>query len=621
MKAEEFLFPHEKVREKQDKLIEMVVNSVKERKNMIIHAPTGLGKTSAVLSPVLKYALDNNLKVFFLTSRHTQHLIAIETLSMIKEKYGTRFVAADIIGKRGMCLQPAVEGLHSFEFAEYCKSLREGGSCEFYENSRDSNALSVQGKKVLADIKFLSPCHTEKIIERCRQSKVCPYELAINLAKDSAVIVSDYNYVFNENIRKAFFGKAGIELEKCILIIDEGHNLSDRMRDLVSERLTSITIDRAIAEAKKYNFDETIELLGGIKKVLEELSQELEPEQNIYEVLIEKNDFVSRINKINDYDKIIADLDFIADTVRLRQKRSFIGGVSKFLESWRGPDDGFTRIIGSRRIKNRPVLTLSYKCLDASIVTGPVFEKAHSTIVMSGTLKPTAMYRDLLGLEKCEEGEFENPFPEQNKLNLIIPMTTSLQSERSPAMYSEIARICAEIANTVPGHSAFYFPSYRFRDDVDNYFSKLCRKTTFRESKMTKEEKKNFLEKFTSYKEAVLLNVFSGSFGEGIDLPGVLKCVVVVGVPLNPPDLELRELLKYYEEKFGGIGKYYGYFFPAINKAVQATGRCIRSETDKGVLILLDKRYNTPFYRQCLPSDTEYTVSKNYISEIRNFFR
>ncbi len=520
MKAEEFLFPHEKVREKQDKLIEAVVKTLVERKNLIVHAPTGLGKTSAVLSPVLKYALDKDLKVFFLTSRHTQHLIAIDTLNLIKEKYGTKFITADIIGKRGMCLQPAVEGLHSFEFAEYCKSLREGGSCEFYENSKNGNSLSVQARKVLSDIKFFSPCHTEKIIEVCRQSKVCPYELAINLAKDSSVIVSDYNYVFNENIRNSFFKRAGIELEKCILVIDEGHNLSDRMRELVSERLTSITIDRAITEAKKYNFDETAELLGGIKKVLEDLSLELEPEQNIYEVLVEKDDFVSKVNKINDYDKIVADLELIADTVRLRQKRSFIGGISKFLESWRGPDDGFTRIVGSRRIKNKPVLTLLYKCLDASIVTAPVFEKAYSTIVMSGTLRPTAMYKDLLGLEKCEEEEFENPFPEKNKLNLIIPLTTSLQAERSPAMYQNIAKICAEIANTVPGHSAFYFPSYRFRDDVDNYFSKICRKTTFRETKMGKEEKKNFLEKFTSYKEAVLLNVFSGSFGEGIDMPG-----------------------------------------------------------------------------------------------------
>ncbi len=129
---EKILFPYPKVRRIQDEMIEEVDKSIKNKKNLIVHAPTGIGKTIAVLGPALAYAFLHNKIIFFLTSRHMQHHIVINTLKQIKEKFDKEIISGDIIGKQWMCAQPGVDKLYSNEFSEYCKKVREDNDCEFY---------------------------------------------------------------------------------------------------------------------------------------------------------------------------------------------------------------------------------------------------------------------------------------------------------------------------------------------------------------------------------------------------------------------------------------------------------------------------------------------------------
>jgi len=272
---DEILFPHEKVRKIQDEMLEEVLSSIKNKKNMIIHAPTGIGKTVSVLAPALSYALKNDLTIFFLTSRHTQHQIAIETLKHIRKKYGNKFCAADIIGKKWMCLQGGVDALYSNDFADYCKKLREEEKCEFYSNTRNKNKLSVRAKKVLSEIKATGPLDSEEMVEACREDKVCPYEISSMLCRDAHVIVGDYYHIFNENIRNMLFKKADLELDKCIMIVDEGHNLPGRVRNLSTAKLSNIILERAIKEARKFGYEETAENLNLVKKALDELAEDL----------------------------------------------------------------------------------------------------------------------------------------------------------------------------------------------------------------------------------------------------------------------------------------------------------------------------------------------------------
>src|SRR3989338_6367963 len=154
MNKEDILFPYSKIRDVQGDMIKEVVDCIENGKHALIHAPTGLGKTVATLGPALSIALRKNLTVFFLTSRHTQHRLAIDTLKDIKKEHGTKIISCDIIGKQWMCGLDNVDKLFGNEFNDYCKKLREDNACEFYTNTKKkSGSPTVKALKILDELK------------------------------------------------------------------------------------------------------------------------------------------------------------------------------------------------------------------------------------------------------------------------------------------------------------------------------------------------------------------------------------------------------------------------------------------------------------------------------------
>lgn len=613
------LFPNKTIRPIQKDMIADIQNAIENKEHIILHAPTGLGKSAAALSAALTYSLENKLTVFFLTSRHTQHLIAIKTLQEIKELHHVDFCVADIIGKKWMCLFPGVEEMHSNEFSEFCRQTVEAGKCEFYEKTKEGFKFSVPAKKLLEEMKK-KICHVEEVIDTCRKDSLCPYEISIENIKAADVIVGDYSYIFHPPILDILLKKTGIELENCIVIVDEGHNLPNRVRLSASYKLTSMMLKNAVKEAKKYQYRETLQSLVFMQNVLNELSQEMSKQR-----LVRREEFIAAVEQHKHCQKLIEDLEFIAEAVRQLQKKSAIGGIAAFLEAWQGTNDGYARLLEITRSRNEEILALQYKCLDPSIVTKEIIGKIHSVIMMSGTLTPTNMYRDLLGFDsgRTQEHVYDSPFPEKNRLALVVPRTTTKFTERNEQQFHAIAQECSAMTNAIKGNTIVFFPSYALRDSVHRYFATESRKTVFVEiPNMTKEEKVGLLENFKKYKDvgAVLLATVSGSYGEGIDLPGdLLNAVIVVGLPLLTPDLEAKQLIEYFDKKFKR-GWDYGYVFPAFNKVLQNAGRCIRSETDRGVIIFLDERFAWPMYSRCFPSDLHVEKSTNPEEDIKLFF-
>ena len=156
-------FPHDTIREGQKDLVIDMDAAFTEGKILVAHAPTGLGKTASALSVAMKHAIESGKRVFFLTNRHTQHQIAIQTLRMIQDKLDTKINCVDLVGKRWMCGQN-ISGIFGTDFQEFCKTIVERGECEYYNKIRAKKGLTVEGKAALSDVKLQGPLHTEELI-------------------------------------------------------------------------------------------------------------------------------------------------------------------------------------------------------------------------------------------------------------------------------------------------------------------------------------------------------------------------------------------------------------------------------------------------------------------------
>lgn len=609
------LFPFDVVRHEQDAMIKDVHAAVSGRGRLIAHAPTGMGKTAAVLAPSLAVALEKGLTVFFLTSRHTQHALAVDTLRTIKEKHGVSFSCVDIVGKKNMCAREEVEAFPNRYFHDYCRSLREDDNCEFYLNFRKEGVLSASSKNVL---RFLSslPAHTEEMVGVAKQQRVCPYEVAALATKKAAVVIADYNYIFNSKIRESLFKRNGKSLEECIIIVDEAHNLPSRMRDMLTERLSTLVLERAVKEAGKFGEQSITEFLARLQHGLKRLATA--PER-----IISREELLAPVNNY-DMPAVLKTMFHAAELVREAESQSFIGSAADFLASWMGDGEGFARILNVRESPRGKFVTASYHCLDPSAESKSVVEQAQAVVMMSGTLTPMAMYRDILGFpEDTVLKEYGNPLPEKNRLALIDGNTTTRFSQRSPSQFMKIAQICAEAAGSIPGNVAIFFPSYHLMEQIHAYLHEHLTKKVFKEHQdISKAAKQQLLREFrqASLEGGVLLAVIGGNFSEGIDLPGrFLNGVVIVGLPFAKPDLCTKELISYYDRRFGR-GWDYGYVFPAFTKALQSAGRCIRTETDRGVLLFVDERYTWQRYYSCFPRDLSPKATASCKQAIQEFF-
>ena len=383
-------------------------------------------------------------------------------------------------------------------------------------------------------------------------------------------------------------------------------------------------IKNSIMEAKKFRYSGMIFWLQELMRILNEIANFNDEERN-REKVIDKDTFVRKVKAVVDYEQFISELELAADEIRKKQRKSYLGGIATFLDSWLGENNGYLRYITEQQSKYGPILTLRYSCLDPSLATKDVFSQVNSGVVMSGTLKPTLMYSDLLGIERKMEKEYISPFPSENKLSMVVPQTSTKYNLRGEAMYRKISEVCQKISSLIPGNVALFFPSYYLRDQIGEYFNfdglKLEKKIFWEKRDMSKEEKEDFLNEFKCAKEVggVLLGVTGANFAEGVDFPGdLLNGVVVIGLPLARPDLKTQEIIKYYDQKFNK-GWDYGYLYPAMSKCIQSAGRCIRSENDRGVVVYLDERFSWQNYFSCLPREG-LIVTKDYQKRIKDFF-
>jgi DNA excision repair protein ERCC-2 len=604
-------FRHDRFRLYQEQFVHDVYDAISHGNHMLINAPTGCGKTDAVLAPAITYAIENNLSIFFITPKISQHKIAIDVVKDIAKKFDLRIRAVDMIGRRYACIDPSLGELDQESFYHICEKKRKQETCEFYRNAKGFSKVEQARADALYE-KLLAEYGNAKthneIIKLGERNFACPYELLLRLAAISDVIVADYYHIMIKQIREIFLLKTKKQLEKSIIIIDEAHNLAKRVREHLSSTITSHTLRRVEKEMK----------LIGLEPI--DISHEFdrwakEKLNNANEVLISKemfDEFLSAYNMEKDEMRQYFDgigLDFIERT----NKKSACLKFSVFLKNWDGEEKGTIRIL--KRKEN--YFSLSKRFLDPSIATS-ILNEAHSTILMSGTLLPLEMHRDLLGLDEKRTimKRYPSPFDEKNVINIIAEGTTTKYSKRTFENYSEIAKKIDAIVDASPGGVTVFFPSYAVLNAVVALMK--SKNLIVQKEGMDPKETAELLRKFAH--GGVLCGVQGGSLAEGVDFCNEeIKTIIIVGVALEEPNIETAALIDYYQEKFGK-GWEYGYIYPAVIKALQAAGRGIRKETDRVAIVFMDERFKWKNYRKILGDGRRFIITSEPEKYVKKFW-
>lgn len=619
------MFPFNLARDAQIDFMNTYYDCLESGRDLLVSAPTGIGKTAASLAPAITWALRNDRTIFFLTSRSTQHKVVLETVAKIQDKFGKKIVLVDLIGKKWMCNQPNAQIMNPGEFSNFCKLHRECGSCTFFTNLKKKNQLSDKANDALAELKREGPLDVAGAIEVANKHEVCTYEISSLLAKDAKVIVGDYFHLYNPSIRNAILNRAKKNVSDLVVIVDEAHNLPNRIKDLGSINFNAITINRLTKILDQKLMSDAADVLNKVAVGVQQYMEHNLIRNGINELEIRKDDIMKLISNSAEmsYENLIDLLIECDEKLEEPKHKYLVQSLIDFLVEWEAEKHGHIRVLNYSKLGAKKLFRISFSCLDPSAISIDLLRSVHSTLLMSATLEPTKMYKDLLGLEAAESREYASVFSKENRINLIIPETSSRYSMRNDSNFKQIGLHIERLLNHIPGNVAIFFPSYGFRDLVSPYFQYKTGKTIlFENPGMSKSDRTELISKFISYKEtgAVLLGVASGSFAEGIDLPGdQLKGVIVVGIPLGTPDLTTKKQIDYYQKTYGE-GWNYGYIYPAMSKTIQSAGRCIRTENDKGVIVFLESRYIHSNYYKCFPSSWHIKISRDYERLLNGFF-
>ncbi len=602
LRTEDRYFPFDNIREGQKDFKEDASSSFAEKEILIAHAPTGIGKTAAVLPAAVK-AKKEGQKVFFLTSKQSQHNIAIETV----KKMPSSVNATDVISKKHMC--PRDESRLPYPvFEEFC-SERGQSKCNLFNKKMSKVVKKLRGETN----------HVSEIVDYCRSANVCPHKAALLAGKDSDLIVCDYNYIFS-NIRERIFELLEIELEDVLLIVDEAHNLPDRIRSNLEEELSIGLLEEAFNLLQGYSSP----LASFMSRLASELEEELDKKKRIERGFLDEK--IERalkggLTQFGSLEELLEDLDIVArDILEKDPSATAPLYVYSFLDTW--GEEGKEVF---RSIQKDP-RSIRIGLLDPAKYSEEVFSKIDSAVMMSGTLHPGEMYADLLGIDRQEVNieTYDSPFPEENRKIVSVDHVTTAYRERGLNMYQAYANSIADVANYTPGNAAVFFPSYSLMNHIVDRLGMvhLEKEMKIEEREQSKQEKKELVESLTKNRNKLLLGVQGGSLSEGIDYrDNLLSSVIIAGIPFPPPTLTLEALEEYYAEKFGEKrGFKYARIYPALNRVLQAAGRPIRSKNDRALIVLMDKRFNYNRYKEHLPNDFDYSPSDDLKKECKKFF-
>lgn len=563
-----FPFPH--YRAGQRTLAVAAYRAIRDREQLIAEAPTGIGKTISVLFPAIKALGEGKArKIFYLTARTIGRAVAQETVAVLRDK-GVRLRSLTLTARDKIC----------FKEAETCDALECPYATAYYD--RIKPALRAALKEESLD--------RGAIEALARRHSVCPFELSLDVARWADLIVCDYNYAFDPGsyLRRFFDDDPG----GYIFLVDEAHNLPDRAREMFSAEFSTLGADEdvSIIQTSSPEAAATLQSLARAIDALtasEQASQAIVPET----VVGPAKDFLGAAER-----QLIRNEHGPAHD-RLLQ-RYF--EATRFLRTAENYDQGYATVI--TRTNDAAVIRLF--CADPTNLLQETLKRADAAIFFSATLSPLQYFAEILqGAKPSKQLQLPSPFPSENMSIVIHRKIDTTLKQRAHSANSVAASIVEACSHRI-GNYLVYFSSFQYLQDVLEKVRPLTNARLLAQApQMPEADRETFLKSFSTEPTETQIGfaVLGGVFGEGIDLVGDrLIGAIIVGVGLPQLCLE-RDLIS---ERFAARqldGYDFAYRFPGMNRVLQAAGRVIRTETDRGFVLLIDRRFAETRYRQLMP--------------------
>ncbi len=597
------LFRFERPRQNQEAIMKSIEEALTSGKDILVNAPTGTGKTDASIGAALGFAMENGLDVFFLTPKISQHKIAVDSLREIREKFDRKIKYVDIVGKRNLCINTDINALESEAFYKGCEKAVGSRKCSFYTNAKEHSNITEE-------IIEASYRGHNALFEQSFKKGVCAYEVATYLAKDANFIIADYAHMLNPYTRASFLKKISHRLENAIVIWDEAHNILGSAASYMS---TSLSTNAIAASAKELLAIGSSIDLEYLQFMLSKIADRRLDGKN--EAFVHDGDIPEEITKNADsvagqLEK--AGMEYLTES---KAKRSSLMHMANFLRALDEKDESVASIIskGSRGFR------FSLTCLYPEKAIG-LFEEIYANIFMSGTLLPLQMYKELFGIDNALAQDFGSPFPKGNKLCIVDGSVSTKYENRSNDEYKKIAARIEEVRSVANGNIAVFFPSFAVLNAVYRNMKKEVEYIQRSEMRSVAVEK--FIEEFKKSRNATMFGVMGGSMSEGIDYANnAIKGIIIVGIPLEKPSLEIRAKIEYMNKRFCNKGTEYAYLIPGIIRAAQAAGRAVRSETDRAFVIFMDKRYGWRSYKSLIENFVEITECSEIMEPVKKFLQ
>lgn len=578
-------FPYPKIRQGQRDMIQAVYAAIKHHSTLFAMAPTGTGKTLATLFPALR-ALGRGYteKVFYLTSKANLSGVAVAASEQLAAS-GGKMLGVVISAKERIC-----------------PNRQNGLLCR---ECNCQKGRKKQEKQALEELYALQMPVVEEglIVTTASKYGICPYELSLAYAGMADVVIGDYNYLFAPRVYlRRFFDVGG----HYTFLIDEAHNLPDRAREMYSGELQGAFL-KSLTDLVRVGAPSLLPDLEALKKAYTDTLRDMLKDCLRRNEAGESVGFASQSNLPGSLYSCLNALAVKAQRevwhmpkqdAPLREALYQLIGIAENMSR-------YDRHFVFYAVKEGAFSSLCFFCVDPSGLLGERLDKGDSAVFFSATLTPLDYYRAVLGGDRpASVLEVPSPF-DPSSLCVGVMDKVSVRAAAREQTAAEVARIIATVLKGKKGNYMVFCPSFSYMERIAKAFTTLVPRiqTAVQKRHMSAKERQAFIDLFVPRDNSyfVAFCVTGGVYAEGIDLVGErLIGAIIVGVGLPQVSAEREMIAAYYQDSCE-MGKEYAYLYPGMNRILQAAGRVIRHEEDKGVVVLIDDRFRDPACRRVFP--------------------